>query len=383
MTRHRNVASDHPLELLPYFRRWQPGLTRDLVYTGVLGTGFGLLFFGLYAYDLPRQRLLPQLVNDFVIAIAIAYAIHALFAAGQVLLGPWLRKCPGWLRTAYYLAVPTAGVFAGYFIGLILLNPAAARHTIFTPGIVVSFAMVSVLVSCVLLFLSLMRAREMRGQELLAAEQHRVLEADHRALQAQLRMLQAQIEPHFLYNTLANAVGLIDPAPARARLLLERLIDYLRMTLAASRDTDAPLQRQVDAITAYLELMKLRMGERLRYRIAVTDEAAGISLPPMLLQPVIENAISHGLEPNIAGGEIVLTAAIEQHQLCIVISDTGVGLRANGAGKVGGGVGLSNLRERIVALYGKDGSLNITTNAAGGVSVSLRIPHIESTCTPH
>ncbi|HJW57165.1 MAG TPA: histidine kinase [Burkholderiaceae bacterium] len=368
------MASDHPLELIPLFRRWQPGLVRDLVYTFILGAGFCLLFFGLYAYDLPRDRLLPQLWADFVIATAIAYTVHGLFVLGHTVLAPWWQRMQGWPRTAYNVVVPAGGVFAGYGIAITLLDPAAARHVIFTPGIVLSVAIVAVMVSVVLLFLFQLREREMRGKERLAAERSRALEAESRALQAQLRMLQAQIEPHFLYNTLANAVGLIQPAPERARLLLERLIDYLRATLAASRDTGLPLQREIDAITAYLELMKLRMGERLRYRIEMADAVARVPLPPMLLQPVVENAISHGLEPHIAGGEIVLSADIEHRHLRIVISDTGVGLRANVAGKVGGGVGLSNLRERIAALYGDDGSLHIATNAAGGVSVTLRLP---------
>lgn len=376
MKSSHTVRSDHPLELIPFFRRWKPGLLRDLLYTLLLGCGFCLLFFGLYAYDMPRHRLLPQLWNDFVIATTIAYAIHGLYALTSMVLAPWLSTMRGWPRAIYHIALPTAGVFAGYFIGILLLNPAAARHAIFTPGIILSFAMVSVLISCVLLFLYLMRERELLDKERLAAEQRRALEADGRALEAQLRMLQAQIEPHFLYNTLANAVGLIQPAPERARLLLERLIDYLRMTLAASRDSSAPLQREIDAISAYLELMKLRMGVRLHYRIELMDEVASLPLPPMLLQPIVENAISHGLEPKIDGGEIVLTADIEQDHLRIVISDTGVGLRASTStsGKLGGGVGLSNLRERMAALYGNDGKLSITTNGAGGVSASLLIP---------
>src|SRR5471032_1409189 len=374
MKSSHKVLSDHPLELIPFFRRWRPGLVRDLVYTLLLGCGYCLLFFGLYAYDLPRHRLIPQLWNDFVIATTIAYAIHGLYALGNMVFGTWLVTVRGWQRAVYHVALPMAGVFAGYFLAILLLNPAAVRQVIFTPGIILSFAMVSVLISCVLLFLYLMRERELLAKEHLAAEQRRALEADGRALEAQLRMLQAQIEPHFLYNTLANAVGLIQPAPERARLLLERLIDYLRMTLASSRDTAAPLQSEIDAISAYLELMKLRMGERLRYRIELMDEVASLPLPPMLLQPIVENAISHGLEPKIAGGEIVLTADIDQDHLRIVISDTGVGFRTTTSGKLGGGVGLSNLRERMLALYGKDGKLNITTNAAGGVSVSLFIP---------
>ncbi len=391
------MASAHPLELIPFFRAWPSSMAREVVYTFILGVGFCLLFFALYASSIPRGRMAEQLWIDFVIAMAIAFSIHALYALGEALLGRWLRLAHRWWRALYYLAVPTSGVFAGYVIGITLVNPAAARHHIFTPSVILSVAIAAVLVSGVLVFAYLIRERELLAKQRLADEQRRGLESERRALEAQLRMLQAQVEPHFLYNTLANAVGLIQPAPERARLLLEHLIDYLRATLAASRSADAPLQGEIDTITAYLMLMQLRMGERLRFRIEVTDAAANVSLPPMLLQPIVENAISHGLEPKIDGGDIVVAATIEAGHLHIVISDTGVGFQIGVSSKPGGGVGLSNLRERIAALYGGDGKLSIADNAGGGVSVTLRIPlppsvqqtsgldtpNAETTCIPH
>ncbi len=368
------AVSEHPLELIPFFRRCKQGAVRDLIYTFILGLGFCLFFFALFAFNAPRGRLLAHVWEDFVISMCIAYTIHGFYLIGDALLGRWLYQGRGWRRAAYHIALPTSGVFVGYFLSYILYAPGSRLQDIFTPGVVLSFAVISVLVSCALLFLWLTREREMRDKEHLAAEKNRVLEAERRALEAQLRMLQAQIEPHFLYNTLANAVGLIQPAPERARLLLERLIDYLRATLAASRDSDAPLRAEIDTITAYLELMKLRMGERLRYRIALADAAASLAVPPMLLQPIVENAISHGLEPKIDGGEIVLAATMEAGHLSIRVSDTGVGFRASAPKKAGGGVGLSNLRERLAVLYGKDASLAIAENADGGVCVNLRSP---------
>lgn len=337
-----------------------------------------------------------QLWNNFVIAMAISFSIHAFYALGEALLGAWLRKAHRWWRMVYHLAVPTSGVFAGYGIGITLLNPAAA-HNIFTPRVSLSVTIASVVVSCVQLVVYLMRERERLAQQRIADAQRRGQEAERRALEAQLRMLQAQIEPHFLYNTLANAVGLIQPAPDRARLLLEHLIEYLRATLAASRHAGAPLQVEIDTITAYLQLMRIRMGERLRYRIELADDAARVLIPPMLLQPIVENAIRHGLEPKIDGGEIVVAASIETGYLHIVIRDTGAGFQIGAPATAGEGVGLSNLRERIAALYGMDGKLSIIDNAEGGVSVTLRIPlppsapdtsrpavpGMEQTCIPH
>ncbi|MET0267929.1 MAG: sensor histidine kinase [Duganella sp.] len=368
------VRRGHPLELIPFFRRWQPSLLRDLVYTMIWGLGFCLFFFALYASETPRHRMGAQLWNTFVISMSIAFTIHGLYALAGSLLCARLQAGPGWWRTVYNLVVPVVGVFAGFMIGIALINPRATLYNILTPGLSLSIVVISVVVACVLLFAYRMRERELQDRERLAQEQQRLQEAERRALAAQLRMLQAQIEPHFLYNTLANAVGLIGPSPERARLLLEHLIEYLRATLAASRHSDAPLQGEINTITAYLELMKLRMGERLRYRIDLSTEAAQVPMPPMLLQPLVENAISHGLEPKIDGGEIAVAAHIEAGRLCIAVSDTGVGFQRSTSSKVGGGVGLSNLRERMAVLYGDAGSMDIIDNAAGGVSVTLRIP---------
>jgi signal transduction histidine kinase len=170
--------------------------------------------------------------------------------------------------------------------------------------------------------------------------------------EARLRALQAQIEPHFLYNTLANVVSLIGPQPAQAQHMLERFIDYLRASLAASRSEDATLASEAGLIAAYLDVLAVRMGERLRYRIEVPDELRQFRIAPMLLQPVVENAIAHGLEPKVEGGEIVVSARVEGDQVCVRISDTGVGLNESAPRKPGGGVGLSNLRERLRSLYG-------------------------------
>ncbi|MBV8657982.1 MAG: histidine kinase [Burkholderiales bacterium] len=365
------AADEHPLELFAFFRRWRPSLVRDLVYTFILGLAFGLFFFALFAPSLADGGWGLHLWHTFVVAMAIAYTIHGLYVLGDRMLARWLHRARGWQRAIYHIALPTAGVFAGYGIAISLLSDpiAVLRHIgdIFTPGVVQGVAVMAVMVSGGVLFAYITRLRELLERERVAAEQRRVLEA-------QLRMLQAQIEPHFLYNTLANAVGLIQPAPERAQLLLERLIDYLRATLAASRGVELPLRGEIDTLTAYLELMKVRMGDRLRYRIELAEAAAGLSLPPMLLQPIVENAISHGLEPKIEGGEIVLTAAVEANELRIVIRDTGAGFRPDAPRKPGGGVGLANLRERIAALYGREGGLSLTDNSDGGVCVTLRIP---------
>ncbi len=364
----------HPLEVIPFFRRTKENRLLDLLYTFIWGMGFCAFFFALYASVVPRDHWPHMFYNDFVISMSISYTIHGLYELGNALLGAWPRKARGWQRAAYHMIVPTIGVFAGYAIAVAIIAPTAVRNSIFTPGVMLSIVITSVLVSGVLVFFYLMRESELRSKEHLAAEQRRALESERRALEAQLRMLQAQIEPHFLYNTLANAVGLIQPKPDSARLLLERLIDYLRATLTASRETDSTLQYELATLGAYLDLMAVRMGDRLRYSVSLPDELAQIKLPPMLLQPVVENAIQHGLEPKIEGGEISVVVSASATELIVVVADSGVGFSPSATPRPGGGIGLSNLRERLQALYGSDAHLSIADNLPCGVKVTLSIP---------
>jgi signal transduction histidine kinase len=198
---------------------------------------------------------------------------------------------------------------------------------------------------------------------------------ERQALQAQLRLLQAQIEPHMLFNTLANLQGLIAIDPARAGTMLDQLIQYLRATLAATRLDSTTLAQEFDAIDAYLGLMSVRMGSRLRYRCILPDDLRRTPLPPMLLQPLVENAIVHGLEPSMAGGEIVVGAALRGGMLEISVSDTGLGL-PEGAGLAngGGGVGLTPTRERLHALYGRRASLALAPNLPQGTTALLTLP---------
>jgi sensor histidine kinase YesM len=200
--------------------------------------------------------------------------------------------------------------------------------------------------------------------------------------EARLRALQAQIEPHFLYNTLANVVSLIDSQPARARRMLERFIDYLRASLSASRAEHATLQGELDLAAAYLDVLGVRMEERLRWRFDRDPAASGLPLPPMLLQPLVENAIMHGIEPKLEGGEIVVRARVDDGMLCIEVADSGLGLRT-AAPRPGGGVGLANLRERLRQLYGASAQLQLIENPAGGVTSRLLLPLLVPSSTIH
>lgn len=180
--------------------------------------------------------------------------------------------------------------------------------------------------------------------------ERKMIEAQRHASEARLKLLEAQLEPHMLFNTLANLRALIGVDPQRAQEMLDHMIAYLRSTLDASRATTHPLQAEFDRLRDYLELMAIRMGPRLAYTLDLPPDAAQVRVPTLLLQPLVENSIQHGLEPKVDGGRITVRARREGERLVIEVDDTGVG-DARGASN-GKGFGLAQVRERLAALHG-------------------------------
>jgi signal transduction histidine kinase len=197
---------------------------------------------------------------------------------------------------------------------------------------------------------------------------------ERQALQAQLRLLQAQIEPHMLFNTLANLQGLIAIDPQQANRMLDHLIQYLRATLSATRAETTTLAQEFDAAEAYLGLMAVRMGARLSYRCVLPAALRGARLPAMLLQPLVENAIIHGLEPKIEGGTVTVEARAHDGLLEICVADTGLGLDDAEPAAKGTGVGVTTTRERLRALYGARASLTLVPAQPHGVLARLTLP---------
>lgn len=216
-----------------------------------------------------------------------------------------------------------------------------------------------------------------RNASLEAALRERELarvEADRRSIEAQLRMLQAQIEPHFLFNSLANVSALVAADPPTAGRLLDALIRYLRASLSRTRAEGGTLGDEVALLGAYLDVLKIRMGDRLRYVFDIPPALAGHALPPMLLQPLVENAVRHGLEPKVEGGELRVTARRQAgpggDRLVLIVEDDGLGLAAES----GDGHGLANVRARLEALFGRGASLRLTQKVGAGVTATVEIP---------
>ena len=364
----------HPLQLIPYFSRWPASPLRNLLYTFIWNNLFGA-FIAVLSLLGGRPHSMARFVwESFVITQCVGFSIHALFDACEFLIVRRLPRFSNWQRSLYFILIPLVGIYTGYLISFALLGRPDGGTRLLSGSIAAQTIIISLAMSMLLNVFFYANARKARVAMEIAAHRQRTLDAERRALEAQLRMLQAQIEPHFLYNTLANAVGLIDPAPIRAKQLLECLIDYLRASLAASREADTRLGPEIDTLCAYLDLMQIRMGDRLSYHIDVPDTLRDHPLPPMLLQPLVENAITHGLEPKVTGGEIRLSAEAEDDALFITVADTGAGLVPGLPQRPGGGVGLSNLRERLNALYEGRASISLLENTPCGVKAVLKLP---------
>ena len=205
------------------------------------------------------------------------------------------------------------------------------------------------------------QAREEKIQRLISEKS---------AAEAQIKRLQAQIEPHFLFNTLSNILSLLDTEPQKGKAMLEDFISYLRISLAKIREDLTTLGMEMKMIQAYLDLHRVRMGERLTFSIDLPEALYGFNLPPMLLQPLVENALKHGIEPKIKGGEISIRASKANSLIRIEINDNGLGFAPGGKT----GLGITNIRERLNTLYNGRAELVIKSPDSGGVLAIVEVP---------
>jgi len=205
-----------------------------------------------------------------------------------------------------------------------------------------------------------------------ATQRAQTEQLERSVLEARMEALQAQIEPHFLFNTLASIDQLIRTDPPRASQMQQSLIRYLRSAMPQMRDGSRPtLGQQVDLSKAYLDIMAVRMEERLTAVINVPDVLRSAVFPAMMLQTLVENAIKHGLEPKGAGGRVEISAEVVNGQLAVHVVDDGMGF----APTSGAGIGLANIRERLKALYNGRGELIIDVPSTGGTSATIKVPY--------
>ncbi len=295
--------------------------------------------------------------KNLVVSLCIGYTIHVLFNIGRKVLATpeRVRRWRGWQRTLYFSGTPLLGVAIGWPLGVQVAGGDVLVWVSSRNGNNIVFGSVMIALGMTFLFHHFFAARS------------REVEAERRATEAQLRLLQAQIEPHFLFNTLANVQTLLDHDLPRAKAMLENFTDYLRSSLTTLRLDHCPLSQELDLARNYLLLLQARMEDRLQFSIDADAAALQVVLPPLLLQPLVENAVVHGLEPSIAGGTVRITARIQADRLVLEVNDDGRGLDAPSrhGGRNGAGLALNNIRQRLQARYGGDARLELTPTQPG------------------
>ena len=196
-------------------------------------------------------------------------------------------------------------------------------------------------------------------------------ELERKALDARMRLLQAQVEPHFLFNTLANVRELVDSGSPQASTVLGSLIAYLRAAVPRLHNLATTLGQELDLVRAYLEVMHMRIPDRLQYVLHVDDAALALLCPPMALLTLVENAVRHGIDPSEDGGRIEIRANLRGGRCRAQVIDTGAGLRQVRAGL---GTGLATLRERLQLVFGQDAQLRLSELVPRGVCAELEFP---------
>jgi len=365
----------HPLDMFALFRRWPASTRRNLVYTALWSSLIGMTLTALFFAMNPRgvSPRLPGLLGlTLLTSNTIGFLIHGALAGLRWAFPAASARRTWAMRTCQVLLIEASAVI-GFTVPDALLRGANPFSALLIDGALAPILPMGLMVTALTMAILATNERRMKRENAAALQQQQIAEAGQLLAEARLRTLQAQIEPHFLYNTLSNVVSLIGSEPERAKHMLERLIDFLRASLSASRAEQATLGAELDLAGAYLDLLAVRMGARLRWRIEASDSCRELKIAPMLIQPLVENAVMHGVEPKMEGGEIVVRTSCADGLLRIEVSDDGMGL-GNAPPRPGGGVGLSNLRERLRSLHGSKAQLQLLENQPAGVTSRLLLP---------
>ncbi|HEY8049508.1 MAG TPA: histidine kinase [Ramlibacter sp.] len=220
-----------------------------------------------------------------------------------------------------------------------------------------------------LAFAAIMRKREREAREKAMRYEVERVEFQRQAADTRLRLLQAQVQPHFLFNTLANIRALVNAGSPRAVQVMDSLIAYLRCSVPQLQQADGTIGQEMDLVRSYLELMHMRMPDRLHYSVDCDAAALRAPCPPMALLTLVENAVRHGIDPGEEGGRIDVVARLEGERCVVTVTDTGVGLQQGGTG----GSGLANLRERMKLAFG-DAQLRLASIEPHGTQAVLEYP---------
>lgn len=299
-------------------------------------------------------------------------SLLAFAAAGQ-----WPRRLPRWLaRWFFQVVVVVAAVPAGTLLVYLVSVGGDFSSLLRSEGRLLGFMWIAgsgLLIGPLLAMGALYRQRDAEARSQALHFELERSELERRALDARLRLMQAQVEPHFLFNTLANVRALVETGSPQAAPVLGSLIAYLRAAMPRLQDPSASLGDELGLVRAYLELMHLRMPDRLAYRIEVPAELRTLRFPPMALLTLVENAVRHGIDPSEEGGVIELGGRREGSDgpVRLWVSDSGRGLTDSSASAGSSGTGLRNLRERLQLAFGSSARLDLTENRPHGLRAEI------------
>ncbi|KQH86810.1 ATPase [Vibrio furnissii] len=324
--------------------------------------GKSLTFTALFCFviALGTQAIWPSPLRGHLI-ISFGYGVSAYLCA--LVLGAVFPSLS--TRHVNLLALAGAMVF-GTTNAYIWLNQYPGFDTL---AALKPVMMLGLMFTALCFFYFYAHEQKLVAENALEVAKRRQSEQEKALLLSQLKQLQSQIEPHFLFNTLANVNALIASEPHKAQRMLEKLTDLLRSSMR-HREGVSTLKDELELIDAYLGIQSIRLGNRLRYSLPDDPQWYALCLPPMLLQPLVENAIEHGIEPKAEGGEVNVAIERLQDTIVLTVSDNGAGL---GEIPKGNGIALENVRQRLHGLFGRDAKFTLTQNAKGGVTATIRI----------
>lgn len=268
------------------------------------------------------------------------------------------------------LAAILIGTTAGIIIGTVAngINPVSMIEKY--PGLLLALLVVSLICGPAISYFFHAQAAMSEAAAALRQEEVERISYEQRLTEANFKILQAQIEPHFLFNTLSNVLSLIPTDPDRAGQMLSDFTAYLRASLQQTRSDRIRLEDELATVRSFLDIMAVRMGSRLSYRMDIQPELLSALIPPLLVQPLVENAVEHGIDPKPEGGCITVTACTVEGKLQLEVSDSGDGITSSSPM----GVGMNNIRERLNLLYNGDASFQVLPNSPHGTTIRLIIP---------
>ena len=307
----------------------------------------------------------------FMRALLLGFVVMLAFGLAE----QWPRRLPGWLARWAFQVLAVALVIPLCTIAIYVLSTEPGAPPFWKVGPRrTGFAMLTVfplLVAPWVALTALVRQREAWAREQALAFELERSELARQALDARMRLLSAQVQPHFLFNTLANVHALVETGSGRAAEVLAQLIEYLRAAVPHLDESQSRLGQEVELVRAYLGLMQMRMPDRLSFELQVEPGCERLRCPAMSVLTLVENAVRHGIDPSEEGGRIEIKVWREGRRCRMRVLDSGVGLRAGSGGL---GTGLAGLRERLDLVFDGDASLSVSEVQPHGVCAELNIP---------